>query len=162
MRRAAKLAALATIFLSTALAPANAGTLSVPMDQVKVISFTKPVSTVFMGNPVIADVTLIDSRHAFLMGKTYGQTNLIALAADGSTISNDQVAVSGRTVGLVTLNRGAEQFNYACTRIHCETQPVPGDPQAYFDTTHDAQTKHEDMGMKAATVGAVASNASPQ
>jgi hypothetical protein len=161
MRRAIATAAIASTAWIAALSAANADSLQVPMDEVKLVTFEKPIATVYVGNTVYADVTMIDSRHVFLLGKTYGQTNLIALSADGSVVSNDQVEVLGRRSGLVTLNRGSQQFTYACTANHCEAQPVPGDVQDFFQTTHGSQATHEGMAQGAAA-GAVASNAPAQ
>ena len=61
---------------------------TVPMDQVRMITFQAPISTVFVGNPQIADVTVVDSTRIFLMGKNFGTTNLVALDADGNQLSN--------------------------------------------------------------------------
>jgi hypothetical protein len=131
--------------------PAFAGGVSVPMDEVRIVAFKEPVATVFMGNPTIADVNMIDSRHAFLLGKTFGETNMIALGANGRQIANDHVTVMGRRMGMVTLNRGPAQYNFTCTKAHCETQPVPGDVKTYFDDTHGAVAAHEDLGVKSAS-----------
>jgi len=126
--------------------------VSVPMDEARVITFKQPVSTVFVGNPYIADVTMIDSRHAYLLGKTFGATNLIGLNAQHTPVVNTQINVSNRQIGAVTLNRGADTYNYSCTRARCETSPRPGDPLAYVNNTEDAATKHQDEGSKAASV----------
>ncbi len=150
MGRAARIALLGTAALFAACASAFADGVNVPMDEVRMIAFSQPVSTVYVGNPVIADVTMIDPEHAFLLGKTFGETNLIALGANGKPISNERVVVFGRRMGAVTLNRGAQTYNYTCTPLHCETQPVPGDPSDYFGNTHSAIQTHEDQGAKAA------------
>jgi hypothetical protein len=155
------LAVLATLASIAGFSPALAAGVEVPMDEVRLVAFSKPVTTVYVGNTVIADVTLIDSRHVFLLGKTYGETNLIALSADGSVITNEHVTVLGRRTGLVTLNRGAAQFTYSCTAIHCETQPVPGDPNDYFINTHSEQAQHEGMAQGQANT-AIASSAPAQ
>jgi hypothetical protein len=145
---------LCTIALLGAAMPAFAAGVAVPMDEVRVVAFNQPVSTVFMGNPVIADVTMIDAEHAFVLGKTFGETNMIALGANGRQIANDHVTVFGRRVGAVTLNRGAQTYNYTCTALHCETRPVPGDPKTYFDETHTAADTYEQMGIKGASASA--------
>ena len=161
MRRSPCLVVVAALVSIAGLAPAFAGTFSVPMDEVRILTFKKPVSTIYVGNTVIAEATLIDSKHAFLLGKTMGATNIIAMGADGKVISNDQITVFGRRVGMVTLNRGATQYNFTCTSLHCETQPVPGDDPTYFGTTHSSQSTHESMATAAAAIGA-ASNSPTQ
>lgn len=150
MLRATRLALLGTAALFAANAGALADGVSVPMDEVRVIAFSQAVTTVYVGNPVIADVTMIDPTHAFLLGKTFGETNLIALGANGKQISNEHVVVFGHRMGAVTLNRGAQTYNYTCTALHCETRPVPGDPNDYFGNTHSAAQSQEDAGAKAA------------
>ncbi len=161
MRRALTLAVFAAISSVAGLAPAFAGSISVPMDEVRILTFAKPVSTVYVGNTVYADATLIDSKHAFLLGKTMGQTNVIALGTDGKVISNDEITIFGRRVGMVTVDRGPLQYNYTCTPLHCETRPVPGDEPNYFAVTHTAQDKHEDMANKAGS-GVVAATGPAQ
>lgn len=117
--------------------------VTVPMDEARVITFSQPVSTLFVGNPAIADVTIIDSRHAYLLGKTFGATNMIGLDANNRQVMNAQVNVTNRVVGSVTLNRGADTYNYSCTELHCETSPRPGDPQAFVGATEGAAQQHE-------------------
>ena len=54
-----------------------------------------PVSTVYVGNPTIADVTMIDARHAFVQGKGYGRTNIVALNRDNVQVFNTRITVTG-------------------------------------------------------------------
>ena len=125
--------------------------LTVPMDEARVITFTQPVSTLFIGNTTIADVTIIDSHHAYLLGKTFGATNMIGLDTNNRQVMNAQINVTNRMMGSVTLNRGAETYNYSCTQLHCETNPRPGDPTAYVANTQGTVQQHEDASMKAAS-----------
>jgi hypothetical protein len=155
-----RIALLATAFALSGFSPACAASVSVPMDEVRMISFPRAIATVYVGNTVIAEVNMVDARHGFLLGKTFGETNMIALDASGHQVANDHITVFGRRMGAITLNRGPLQYNYTCTAAHCETQPVPGDVRAYFDDTHGAIQTHEDMGVKAASNGAA--TASPQ
>src|SRR5215475_7887136 len=46
--------------------------VALALDEVHTLAFETPVSTVYVGNPSIADVTMIDARHAFVQGKGYG------------------------------------------------------------------------------------------
>jgi hypothetical protein len=131
----------------------NAG-FTVAMDEARIITFPQPIATVFVGNPSIADITIIDSHRAYLLGKTFGVTNMIGLDIDHNQVMNKVVAVTNRNGGAVTLNRGADTYNYACTESRCETGPRPGDPAAYVSNTEDAASKHVDMGLKAASANA--------
>ena len=128
--------------------------VSVVMDEVRVVTFKRPISTVFVGNPIIADATVIDPYHAFILGKAYGVTNLIALSAQSQTIANQQITVANRSGGVVTLNKGASQFTYSCTVAHCETNPRPGDQKGYFDDNTGAVGSHQEQSIKAASATA--------
>ena len=133
------------------------------MDEVRIVTFKEPIATVFMGNSTIADVSDRSPRHAFVLGKSFGETNLIALGVGGRQIANEHVTVSGCRMGAVTLNRGNAQFSYTCTKAHCEAQSVPGDDKNYFDATHNAVGQNEDQGIKLpATAAARAPRSKPR
>jgi hypothetical protein len=128
------------------------GGVSVVMDEARVVTFNRPIATVFVGNPMIADATVIDPYHAFVLGKTFGVTNLIALSAQSQMIANQQITVANRAGGVVTLNKGANQFSYSCTLAHCESNPRPGDEKTYFDNTEGAINTHQEQSVKAASL----------
>ena len=135
----------------------TAGGIGVAVDQARLVSFPKPVKTLYMGNPWIADIQMVDAQHAFVLGKTFGVTNLIAMSPDGTEVSNQQVTVLNNNVA-VTVNRGAEQFNYMCTSAHCEAAPRPGDPSQYAQTTESTATSHESAATGASGGSQTASN----
>ena len=88
-----------------------AGNVSLGLDEVHTLTFRAPIATVYVGNPAIADITMIDARHAFVQGKSYGRTNIVALNHDGVQVFNTGVTVTGAdTGGTVTLNRGAQRI----------------------------------------------------
>ena len=147
MRKAALIAAFAALFT---VAPAVAGTIAVPMDEVRTIAFDRPVSAVYVGNPIVADVQMIDATHAFVLGKAFGATNLLALDSKGQEVSDQQLTVIDRSEAIVTLNRGAAQVTYACASVRCESAPIPGDDKNAFDTAEGQNAQHQDMSMKVA------------
>jgi hypothetical protein len=130
------------------------GGVSIAMDEVRVVTFQRPIATVFVGNPTIADATVIDPYHAFILGKTFGTTNMIALGPQSQTIANQQITVVNRGGGLVTLNKGSQQFSYACTRAHCDASPLPGDQAQYFNDVNGSVNSHQDQAVKSANVAA--------
>jgi Flp pilus assembly secretin CpaC len=150
MRNARPLA-LAAVLLSSAASSALASDLAVPMDEVRMVAFGKPVTTVYVGNPAIADVTVIDSRHVFLLGRSFGSTNLIALGQDGKLVANTHVTVFTRGGATVTVQRGPNSVTYACANAQCRPAPLPGDAQTTFDTVTGQRDKHQDESMKAAS-----------
>lgn len=144
----------AHVFRAQKAAEHHIAGLGVVVDQARLVSFSKPVKTVLVGNPTIVDISMLDSQHAFVLGKTFGVTNMIALGADGEQVSEQQVTVLNNGAA-VTVNRGADQFNYMCTSAHCETAPRPGDPQPFVANTEGVTTTHEaNAGTNAAAASA--------
>lgn len=125
--------------------------ISVPMDEVRVVAFSQPISTVYVGNPMIADVSMIDSKHAFVLGKSFGATNIVALNVDGKQVVNDAVSVYGHSGNTVILHRGTAQATYACAGTRCESAPMPGDDKDSFSSRMEQVSSHQDAGVKAAS-----------
>jgi hypothetical protein len=141
---------LATVLLTAGAAQARNASVSVPLDGVRMVAFASPISTLYIGNPAIADVTMIDKRHAFVLGKSFGATNIVALDAAGIEISNQQVVVFGSGGGVLTLQRGAARTTYSCAATRCEPSPQPGDGKDPFDSNMDQITKHQQLVAKIA------------
>lgn len=125
--------------------------IALPIDEVRVVAFSQPVSTIYVGNPMIADVSMIDSKHAFVLGKSFGATNIVALNVDGKQVVNDSVSVYGHSGNTVILHRGTAQATYACNGARCETAPMPGDDKDSFANRMEQVASHQDAGMKAAS-----------
>src|ERR1700743_437405 len=68
--------------------------IALTLDEVRTVPFENPVATVYVGNPSIADITMIDARHAFVLGKSYGRTNIVALNHEGEQVYNQRVDVA--------------------------------------------------------------------
>ena len=132
---------------------AFAAGIGIAMDEVRTMTFEKPVATVYVGNPAIADINMIDARHAFIIGKGVGSTNLVALDASGKPVSNTGIAVlaASNSPSVVTLNRGTQRVTYNCTTNHCDVAPQPGDQKDLFDQINAQISAHSDAAHKAAT-----------
>ena len=142
---------LASMLLAAGAAQARDASVAVPLDAVRMVAFDRPIATLYIGNPVIADVTMIAKRHAFVQGKAYGATNIVALDASGDEISNRQVIVFGSGSAVVTLQRGAAQTTYSCAASRCEPSPQPGDGKDPFDENMDQIQKHQSLVSKVAS-----------
>lgn len=155
MRRSLLATAFIALTLPLALpSPALAAGLAISMDEVRTVSFGVPVATVYVGNPAIADVNMIDARHAFVIGKGFGSTNIVALDGSGKEVSNVSVAVlagANDTGSTLVLNRGTQRVTYSCTSSHCEATPEPGDGKDAFDVINSQLSAHSDIAKKAAT-----------
>ena len=121
----ARFAITASLVCAALSAPALAEDLSVSKDQSKVIKLTGAASTVVVGNPAIADVTMQDASTAFVTGKGYGTTNVIAMDADGRQIASFRVVVTSSADLSVTLIKGREQITLSCAP-RCEQTASSG------------------------------------
>ncbi len=96
--------------------PARAETdlIAVTLDQAKIAKLPPGATTLIIGNPMIADVTMLKNNNSMVItGKGFGQTNLIAIDAEGSIIEEKQVQVlPARTV--LVLQNGNSRISYAC------------------------------------------------
>ena len=134
-------------------APASAAGIALAMDEVRTVSFTVPVATVYVGNPSIADINMIDARHAFVIGKAFGNTNIVALDGDGKQVFDTQIAVlasAANTESTLVLNRGVQRSTYSCTAGHCEAMPEPGDGKDAFEAINSQLATHSAAAKSAA------------
>jgi hypothetical protein len=150
MRRAI----IAAISMTAAVSPAfAAGGIALAMDEVRTLTFQHAITTVYVGNPSIADITMIDARHAFVQGKAYGRTNIVALNHDGVQVYNARIDVSQGSNETLTLNRGVQRITYNCNAARCEPAPMPGDAKEAFDAMANQFAAHADTARKAAGAG---------
>ena len=134
-----------------ATAPKVSG-VGLALDEVRTLTFKNPISTVYVGNPAVADVTMIDARHAFVQGKSYGRTNIVALNKDNEQVFNTHVAVTGGGGGgTVTLNRGAQRVTLTCAGGRCEPTPTPGDDQKTYDIENNQLNTHQNAARTMAS-----------
>lgn len=129
MRRFLSLAA-ALLALSAA-APALAQGMPIRIDQAARVVLSGTARDVIIGNPAVADVTVLDGRTLVVTGKGYGITNLMVVDGRGRTILDRQIIVSASDDGRITMYRGPDLYNYACAP-RCERTPMPGEK----DTTY--------------------------
>ena len=132
--RAGQTAVLALI-LSALLLPrigAAAETLDVFLDQAALMKLPEKVSTIVVGNPMIADIAIQSGGLVVVTGKGFGTTNLIALDRAGAVLMERSVVVSGpRGRDSVQVYRGVQRETYSCTP-NCERRITLGDSADYF------------------------------
>ena len=89
--------------------------LSVEIDQAQRVQLRGPAGSVVVGNPQIADVTVVDSNTLFITGKGYGVTEVVAVDPIGRTVFQSQVVVTdGDGTGRVRMWRGPQATEMAC------------------------------------------------
>jgi hypothetical protein len=129
---------LAWTFLNAAaigLVPAHADTVTVTVDQARIMKLPERVATIVIGNPLIADATLQTGGILVITGKGYGSTNLLALDRSGRVVMDQTVQVlTSAGADLVMVYKGTERESYSCNP-DCERRITLGDSPAYFNAT---------------------------
>jgi hypothetical protein len=107
--------------LALALAPAAAlaASMGVPLDQSAFVTLPAAAHNVIIGNPAIADVSVVDQRHVIITGKGSGITNLVITDSGGRPIFDRQIVVGASAGGRVALINGGQIVSYTCAPV-CE------------------------------------------
>lgn len=136
--RIAGTAAIAAAALISAHGLAAAQELTVIADQSQIINLDRPPSTVVVGNPTVADVTM-QGRMMFVHGRVFGKTNIIALDEAGRQLAEFQVNVVVRDdYSAVVFKAGVVRESYTC-KEDCESVLRIGDSPDYFKAVNDQQ-----------------------
>ncbi len=99
---------------------AQAQTLDVQIDRSVRVGLGGSAASVIVGNPAIADVTVVDANTLFVTGKGYGVTEVIVVDGVGRTLFQGEIVVSGGATGSVRVWRGAQATEMACA-ASCST-----------------------------------------
>src|SRR5712672_194288 len=119
-----------------ALAAPDPDRIAVNVDQAKLVKLPAKVSTIVVGNPLIADVTLQNGGVIVVTGKGYGATNFIAMDRGGEVLVDRVIQVEGPTDQVVTVYRGVDRESYSCMPI-CQRRVTLGDGDTYFKSAID-------------------------
>jgi len=87
------------LVLAGAAAPALAQSLVVPIDHSVRIGVKGQAASVVVGNPQVADVTVVDTHTLFVSGRGYGETDVVVLDGAGRTIYAGDVVVAAAASG---------------------------------------------------------------
>ncbi|MCL2385780.1 MAG: pilus assembly protein N-terminal domain-containing protein [Alphaproteobacteria bacterium] len=102
------------------------------IDQARVINIPAGTDMLIVGNAAIADVTLLKAVDKVIVtGKSYGETNFIALGTAKNQLGEWQVQVIGGK-NLLTVQRGMDRQTYSCAPL-CQPSARLGDDAKYFE-----------------------------
>jgi hypothetical protein len=124
-----------TILFAATLAAtgARADTLTVNVDQAQIMRLPEKVTTIVIGNPLIADAALQSGGILVVTGKGYGATNLLALDRTGRVLMDKTVQVIGpESHNMVVVYKGVDRESYSCTP-ECKPRITLGDSPNYFN-----------------------------
>ena len=100
---------------------------SVELNKTELVRLPAAASAVVIGNPKIADVSVHSADTLFVVGRGFGETNLLVLDASGRTMMNADIQVVHTMP-----HEGVRLFNaksretYNC-QPYCQPSPVLGD-----------------------------------
>ena len=121
---------------AAAVAEPSPAAIAVVVDQAKLIKIPSRATTIVVGNPMIADVTLQNGGVIVVTGKGYGATNFIAMDRSGEVLVDRVIQVEGPTDQVVTVYRGVDRESYSCLPI-CQRRVTLGDGENFFKSTID-------------------------
>ena len=98
----------------------------VMLDQAELVPVPEKVVTLAIGNPIVADVTLIAGNLMVVIGKSYGSTNIVAYDRSGRALLSRQIEVQGPAGYIGMVHRGLDRNSYSCTPS-CDPRVLLGD-----------------------------------
>lgn len=104
----------AALIVAPVVASAQDGALNVEIDRSARVQLRGAASSIIVGNPQIADVSLVDANTMFIVGKGYGVTEVVAVDGVGRTLFQREIVVTGGSTGSVRVWRGAQATEMAC------------------------------------------------
>jgi Flp pilus assembly secretin CpaC len=109
-------------------------TIVVHLDEATVIKLPDRATTVVIGNPLIADLSVQPGGLAVITGKSYGATNFLIMDKSGAVLTEHTVEVQGPTDKIVVVYRGIKRSSYSCTP-ECAARVTLGDDSQFFTDT---------------------------
>lgn len=164
--------ALGVVALTPAMAQANSegGHYSVELNKTEVVYLPSSASAVVIGNPEIADVSIHSSNTIFVVGRGYGETNLVVLDTSGQKIMDANIQVVNNLAAHgVRLYNGKSRETYSCVP-YCQPAPVLGDDQAFLagnqssstPITNNLAAASPSQGTPSRTQGSFSNQVSPE
>ena len=143
--------AVVAALLAVAVHPAAAAetVVDVLVDQATLVRLERPAAEIVVGNPSIADVSVQSGKMLVVTGKSFGETNLIVMDADGKVFVNRRLIVQEPRTGLVTLYRGSARQTLHCAP-YCTPPLVIGDSADAFGSVASQITTKQSISQSAA------------
>ena len=143
------------VFLAVAAVPAVPAraneAIVVHLDEARVLKVPDRATTVVIGNPLIADLSVQPGGLAVVTGKSYGATNVIVMDKAGAILTEHTVEVQGPR-DIVLVYKGVSRETYSCTP-NCSARLNVGDDVPYFTAVIGEITTRNSQSMAAGSAG---------
>ena len=116
------------------------------LNKAKVLQLPANASTVVVGNPAVADVTIVRrTKYMVLTGKGFGETNLIALDSQGRSVGESVIRVGAASNSMI-VQRGMERETWDCAP-RCQPTFSLGDSGKYAaENAGQMQSRNASVG----------------
>jgi Flp pilus assembly secretin CpaC len=143
---------LAAMAVSSAAAMADG--LNLNWREARVVKLAKPATSVVVGDPTVADVTLDTPDTVIIFGKTPGETNILVLSSNQELLLDWPVVVSpvtARHVSVLNATAGASptEVLYACGTERCTRVLSPTDVS--FSSSSSSSTSSDTDASRSAS-----------
>ena len=155
LRRLAAALALSVALLGpSGSASAAEATVAVMLDRAQLVPFPESTETVIVGNPIIADITMLrNTGQVIVTGKGFGDTNLLFIDGHGALLSELRLRVREAPTMMV-VQRGMDREPYAC-HPRCQPTVALGDSSAFLQRSiGDIQSRNAQATGAASPTGA--------
>jgi hypothetical protein len=123
--------------------------ISVPLDKARILHLPDRASTIVIGNPLIADLSVQPGGLAVVTGKT----NFVVLDKAGVVLTEKNVEVTlSNDQSSVVVYRGAERETYSCAP-DCSRSLSLGDAPDIFEATMKQITNRNSQSAAAGASG---------
>ena len=130
-------------------ATAASNVVQVLVDQATLVRLDRAAAEIVVGNPSIADVSVQSGKVLVVTGKSFGETNLIIMDADGKVVANRQLIVQEPRTGFVTMYRGSARQTLHCAP-YCTPPLVIGDTPDIFGAISSQISTKQSISQSAA------------
>ena len=120
--------------------------IDVTMDHAKIQKLPEGTTTLVIGNPIVADVTMLKGSGVMVVtGKGFGETNLLALDSKGNVLADQMVRVNP-TRSVLVVQRGATRESFSCNPLCMPSVQIGDDPKT-FDASSGQITAHNGLAQ---------------
>jgi hypothetical protein len=142
---------VATLLAIGASGPALATSkdITVLIDQASLLRLERPAAEIVVGNPSIADVAVQSGKVLILTGKSFGETNLIVVDAEGKVIISRRLIVQEPRTGFVSVYKGDARQTLHCAP-YCAPTLTIGDDNDYFEDMAGQIKSKQSIGQTSA------------
>jgi hypothetical protein len=148
-RRLALVAAFVCLGAGGPAFAASNEVVEVLVDQATLVRLDRQAAEIVVGNPSIADVSVQSGKLLVVTGKSFGETNLIVMDADGKVVVSRRLIVQEPRTGFVTLYRGSARQTLHCSP-YCTPPLVIGDAPDSFGAVASQITTKQSISQSAA------------